>query len=60
MQNTSLIVMNIASVAVVAATIYCLVKRYETRLVLFCSGLVLTLIGGAPMDTMKAFSHAML
>lgn len=55
-----MLVMTIASVIVVIATIYCLVKRYETRLVLFCSGLILTLIGGAPMDTMKAFSHAML
>lgn len=53
-----MLVMTIASVIVVIATIYCLVKRYETRLVLFCSGLILTLIGGAPMDTMKAFSHA--
>ena len=55
-----MLMMTISSIVVVIATIYCLVKRYETRLVLFCSGLVLTLIGGAPMDTMKAFSHAML
>ena len=55
-----MLMMTISSIIVVIATVYCLVKRYETRLVLFCSGLVLTLIGGAPMDTMKAFSHAML
>ena len=55
-----MLMMTIFSIVVVIATVYCLVKRYETRLVLFCSGLVLTLIGGAPMDTMKAFSHAML
>ena len=55
-----MLMMTISSIVVVIATVYCLVKRYETRLVLFCSGLVLTLIGGAPMDTMKAFSHAML
>ena len=54
-----MLMMTISSIVVIA-TVYCLVKRYETRLVLFCSGLVLTLIGGAPMDTMKAFSHAML
>lgn len=52
--------MTISGIAIVIGTIYCLVKRYETRLVLFCSGLLMTLIGGAPMDTMKAFSHAML
>lgn len=52
--------MTISSIVIVIGTIYCLIKRYETRLVLFCSGLLMTIIGGAPMDTMKAFSHAML
>ena len=52
--------MTIAGVIVVAGTIYCLVKRYETRLVLFCSGILMSLIGGAPFASFKAFSHAML
>ena len=55
-----MLLMTISGIVIVIGTIYCLVKRYETRLVLFCSGLLMTLIGGAPMDTMKAFSHAML
>ena len=52
--------MTIAGILVVLGTVYCLVKRYETRLVLFCSGVLLTLIGGAPLGSFKAFSHAML
>ena len=52
--------MTIAGVIVVVGTIYCLVKRYETRLVLFCSGILMSLIGGAPFASFKAFSHAML
>ena len=55
-----MLLMTISGIVIVIGTIYCLVKRYETRLVLFCSGLLMTIIGGAPMDTMKAFSHAML
>lgn len=55
-----MILMTISGVLIVIGTIYCLVKRYETRLVLFCSGLLMTIIGGEPMSTMKAFSHAML
>jgi len=52
--------MTIAGIIVVLGTVYCLAKRYETRLVLFCSGVILTLIGGAPFASFSAFSHAML
>lgn len=55
-----MLMMTISGLIVVLITIYCLAKRYETRLVLFVSGLVLTCIGGAPLNTFKAFSHAML
>ncbi len=44
---------------IVIATIYFLIKQYETRMVLFCSGLVMALIAGEPMAPFKAFSHAM-
>lgn len=54
------ILMTISGILIVIGTIYCLIKRYETRLVLFCSGLLMTFIGGNPMGTMQAFSHAML
>lgn len=48
------------SCIIVVMTIYLLVKQYETRLVLFCSGVVMALIAGEPMAPFNAFSHAML
>jgi DcuC family C4-dicarboxylate transporter len=45
---------------VVIATIYLLAKRYESRLVLFCSGVLMAVIAGDLMAPFKAFSHAML
>lgn len=45
---------------IVAVTIYLLIKQYETRMVLFCSGLLMAIIAGQPMEAFKAFSHAML
>ncbi|AIF51296.1 C4-dicarboxylate transporter DcuC [Pelosinus sp. UFO1] len=50
----------VLSIIVVFITVYCLVKQYETRLVLFCSGVILALMGGDVMGPFKAFSHAML
>lgn len=44
---------------VVVITIYCMVKQYETRLILFCAGMFLALCAGDPMAAFKAFSHAM-
>lgn len=44
---------------IVLITIYLLVKQYETRMVLFCSGLAMAIIAGDPMAAFKAFSHAM-
>ncbi|MBP2667081.1 MAG: C4-dicarboxylate anaerobic carrier-like protein [Firmicutes bacterium] len=44
---------------VVLATVYLMVKQYETRLVLFCSGMLMAVIAGDPMAGFKAFSHAM-
>ena len=45
---------------VVIITVYCLIKQYETRMVLFCAGAVLALMAGDFMGPLKAFSHAML
>lgn len=44
---------------VIVVTVYLLIKQYETRMVLFCSGLVMALIAGDPMAAFKAFSQAM-
>ena len=50
----------ILSGVVVILTVYFLIKQYETRMVLFCAGAVLALMGGDFMGPLKAFSHAML
>ena len=44
---------------VVLATVILMVKQYETRLVLFCAGMLMALCAGDPMAPFKAFSHAM-
>lgn len=44
---------------VIVVTVYLLIKQYETRMVLFCSGLVMAIIAGDPMAAFKAFSQAM-
>ena len=40
---------------IVLITIAALLKRIETRLVLFTSGLVMALLAGAPETALKAF-----
>lgn len=51
--------MIVAGVFIVLLAIYLLIKQYETRMVLFCSGLAMTIIAGDPMAAFNAFSHAM-
>ena len=48
-----------AAVAVVIAAVYGLIKRYETRLVLLVSGLVMALISLQPMMAFKQFDKSM-
>lgn len=43
---------------VVIATITLLIKRHESRMVLFTSGVILCIIAGAPMDALEAFTKA--
>ena len=49
----------IAGGVVILATIYLLVKQYETRMVLFGAGMVMAIIAGEPMGAFKSFSNAM-
>ncbi len=51
--------LNWVAIAVVILTIWALVKRYETRLVLFAAGLVLCCISLAPMNAFNAFAKSM-
>ena len=45
--------------AVVIATVYALIKRYETRLVLLVSGLVMAVLSMQPMMAFKQFDKSM-
>ena len=47
------------AVAVIIATVYALVKRYETRLVLLTAGLVMAVISMQPMMAFKQFDKSM-
>ncbi|MEN6565592.1 MAG: C4-dicarboxylate transporter DcuC [Veillonellales bacterium] len=44
---------------IVLATMYCLVRKYEPRMVLFVSGLTMAIISGDPMATFQSFSNSM-
>lgn len=44
---------------IVLGTIYGLIRRWETRMVLFCSGMLMACVAGNPMAAFKGFSHAM-
>jgi len=47
------------AVLVVLITVWALIKRFETRLVLITSGLVLSMLTLAPMQALDAFAKAM-
>ena len=51
--------LNWVAVVVVILTIAALIKRYETRLVLFTAGLVLCLLSLQPMDAFNGFAKSM-
>lgn len=44
---------------IILITVYCLMKQYETRLVLFISGVVMSIISGNIMVAFDAFSKSM-
>jgi C4-dicarboxylate transporter, DcuC family len=44
---------------IVLGTIYLMVKQYETRMVLFCAGLLMAILAGDPFAAFKGFSQAM-
>ena len=47
------------ALVVVAATVWALVKRYETRLVLLCSGFVMAILSLDPMMAFRQFDKSM-
>lgn len=44
---------------ILLGTVYLMVKQYETRMVLFCSGLLMAALAGDPLAAFKGFTHAM-
>lgn len=46
-------------VIILIVTIYCLVKRYESRLVLLASGILMACVAGTPMVSLNAFAKEM-
>ena len=51
--------MILLGIAIVLATIYLLIKRYETRMVLFASGVVMATLAGHPLAAFDAFAKNM-
>lgn len=45
---------------IVLLTFYAIIKRYETRMVLFLSGLLMATLAGKPVEAITAFSAAMV
>ncbi len=52
--------MVLLGIVVVLAAIYLLVKRYETRMVLFTAGLVMATLARNPLAALNAFSKSMV
>lgn len=46
-------------IIIILITIYFLIKQYETRMVLFTSGLLMAILAASPMVAFKAFSDSM-
>ena len=51
--------MSILGILIVVITFVLIIKKYESRMVLFVAGVAMCLIGGLPNDIMKAFTKAM-
>ena len=51
--------MSILGILIVVITFVLIIKKYESRMVLFVSGVAMCLIGGLRNDIMKAFTKAM-
>lgn len=45
---------------IIILTLAAIIKRYETRLVLFLAGLAMALVAGRPLEAMDAFAKAMV
>lgn len=48
-----------AGIFIICGMIYCLIKRYETRMVLFGAGILLACVAGNPAEALAEFSRSM-
>lgn len=53
-------VMQLIAIAVIIVTVYLLIKKYETRMVLIGAGLLLCILSLSPLDAFTAFSERMV
>lgn len=47
-------------IVIVIVSIYLLVKQYETRMVLFCAGVLMSVLAGSPLAAFDAFAKNMV
>lgn len=47
-------------ILIVIGCIYLLIKQYETRMVLFCAGVLMALLAGSPLAAFDAFAKSMI
>ncbi len=47
-------------IVIVLVSIYLLVKQYETRMVLFCAGVLMSVLAGSPLAAFDAFAKNMV
>ena len=52
--------MLVSGILLVIATFYAIVKKYETRVILIASGLLMASIGGMPMKAVDAFARELI
>jgi len=52
--------MVVLGIVILLATVFALVKQYETKMILFASGLLMCIIGGNPMNAFEAFAARMI
>lgn len=51
--------MTAVGIIVVIVTVYFLIKRYDARLVLLASGIIMACVAGTPMVSLNAFAKEM-
>jgi DcuC family C4-dicarboxylate transporter len=59
-KERGMVAMVFIGLLIVVATGYCIIKRYDARMVLFAAGLIMALISLEPLSALNAFSERMV